>query len=424
MSLQNKRVKYDTRLIKDSTNRTGNTDENELQHYTESCYFVDDIDDINDDINDDIESSKNSTAKANITNKKRKGAAKKLTSFVWKYFKKGKDSNSATCYVIKEDGEKCGHYYNDGSTTSNLIHYLTTKHKIYKPESAKEPQLDIRVAIKKRKPKSETEYKQIWQNVTEFIIEDNQPLYVLQTLQRVRYPYTGEIIKELLNKIFADWAIASKLLTMTTDNGTHTLQLTIGKGLNLVKTLILQNSTYYAWDHLIELKRAIKFLPGQLKSDLNKDAQKDGEKLEKIMLSDNEWLLIEDLLNLLSVFEDVTKLLSADDLPDKEITILDSAEVTISDNENEVEIEVVDLTAVTGRCRKKIDITEPIQTKDIVSNIRKLLYNSMFSYWKDIHKVGMLAYMIYASPNPADSSEEIDKYLEINEECKEANPLE
>ncbi|GET01380.1 zinc finger BED domain-containing protein 1-like [Rhizophagus clarus] len=580
MSLQNKRVKYDARLIKDSTNRTGNTDENELQHYTGSRYF---------------------------------------------------------------NGEECGHYYNDGSTTSNLIHHLATKHKIYKPGSAEEakhlkeqPQLDIRVAIKKRKPKSKTEYKQIWQNVTEFIIEDNQPLYVLQSksfrklllsldehfeipcdksiklmigeafewskdqllellkvnctaasittdfwtskarhgyisvtcswishdwtlcktllaLQRVRYPHTSEIIKELLNKIFADWAIASKLLTIITNNGTHTLQLTIGKGLNLVKTLILRakrlidffnfspkqrerlqtaqeflgytqikhvigdvstrwNSTYCAWEHLIELKRAIKFLPGQLKSDLNKDAQKDGEKLKKIMLSDNEWLLIEDLLNLLSVFEDVTKLLSgakyctislmypaiaaliasikpgiqpsssnfelnfrenlADDLPDEKITILDSAEVTISDNKNEVEIEVIDLTAVTGHCRKKIDITEPIQTKDIVSNIRKLLYNSMFSYWKDIHKqsvrheaIGKLRDlyevvqndynisddtnqmilsaehtnstehhsnrvrksildMIYASPNPADSSEEIDKYLEINEEYKETNPLE
>ena len=40
-------------------------------------------------------------------------------------------------------------------------------------------QSDIRVAIRKRKPKSEMEYKQIWQNVTEFIIEDNQPLYIL-----------------------------------------------------------------------------------------------------------------------------------------------------------------------------------------------------------------------------------------------------
>lgn len=133
MSLQNKKAKYDARLIKDSTNRTGDTDENERQHYTGNRYFVDDIDDI-----DDIESSKNSITKASTTNKKRKRAAKEPTSFVWNYFKKGEDSNSATCHVIKEDGEECGHYYNDGSTTSNIIHHLATKHRIYKPGSAEE----------------------------------------------------------------------------------------------------------------------------------------------------------------------------------------------------------------------------------------------------------------------------------------------
>ena len=58
MSLQNKKAKYDARLIKDSTNETGNTDENERQHYTGNRYFVD-----IDDIDDDIESSKNSIKK-------------------------------------------------------------------------------------------------------------------------------------------------------------------------------------------------------------------------------------------------------------------------------------------------------------------------------------------------------------------------
>ena len=127
---------------------------------------------------------------------------------MWNYFKKGEDSNSAICHVIKEDGEECGHYYNDGSTTSNLIHHLATKHKIYKPGSAEEvillkcfiiilhkvpnyfififlniqarhlkeeqSQPDIRIAIKKRNLK-------VKQSITEFIIEDNQPLYVLQS---------------------------------------------------------------------------------------------------------------------------------------------------------------------------------------------------------------------------------------------------
>ena len=149
------------------------------------------------------------------------------------------------------------------------------------------------------------------------------------------------------------------------------------------------------------------------------------------MLSDDEWLLIENLLNLLSIFEDVTRLLSgakyctislmypaiaaliasiksgtqpsssnfelnfqddfAENLSEEEVTILDSAEITIADDENEVEIEVVDLTSGTGHGRKKINISEPMQTKDVLLNIRNLLYNSMFNYWKDIHKVRMLA---------------------------------
>ena len=112
-----------------------NTDNNEQRgQHAGGRYFIDNID----DIGDDIESSKNSITKANVMNKKRKRAAKEPTSFVWKYFKKEEDTISATCQVIKEDGKECGHYYNDGSTTSNLIHHLATKHRIYKPGSAEE----------------------------------------------------------------------------------------------------------------------------------------------------------------------------------------------------------------------------------------------------------------------------------------------
>ncbi|GBC37627.2 zinc finger BED domain-containing protein 4-like [Rhizophagus irregularis DAOM 181602=DAOM 197198] len=356
MSIQNKKAKYDARQTKAATNRVDSTIIDKQELYIEDHYL-------------------------------RKRVAKEPTSFVWKYFKKGENSSSATCHVIKEDGIECGHYYNDRSTTSNFIHHLATKHKIYKPGSAEEA----------------THLKE---NVTEFIIDDNQPFYILQSksfrklilsldehfeipcdksvkvmigeafkwsqeqllellkvdciaasittdfwtskarhgyigvtcswishdwtlresllaLQRVKYPHTGEVIKELLDKFFSDWKITSKLLTMTTDNGSnikkagrlmersisrlpctaHTLQLTVGKGLNLVRALVLRakrlinffnilpkqrerlhtaqeflrytsikhvigdvstrwNSTFYAWERLIELKRAIKFLPG------------------------------------------------------------------------------------------------------------------------------------------------------------------
>ena len=319
----------------------------------------------------------------------------------------------------------------------------------------------------------------------------------LLALRRVKYPHIGEIIKLLLDDILGEWKITKKSLTLTTDNGSnikkagrlmadsilhlpcaaHTLQLTVGKGLNLVKELVLRakrlvdffnvspkqrerlqtaqeflgyssikhvigdvstrwNSTYYAWERLIELKRAIKFLPGQLKSDLDKDAQKDGEKLEKIMLSDEEWSLIENLLDLLSGFEEVTRLLSGakyctislmypaisaiiatikpksnqdnasldfeldfddvvNDVPnDEEITILDNIEVTIADHEDEVEIEVIDLTSCTGRSRKKVNISGSMQTRNTISDIQNILYNSMFNYWKNTFKVGMIACLL------------------------------
>jgi hypothetical protein len=118
------------------------------------------------------------------------------------------------------------------------------------------------------------------------------------------------------------------------------------------------------------------------------------------MLSNNEWKLIKDLLNLLSRFEDITRLLSGVkyctislmysaiaalilsikpesqlspnfelDFQDNLTDILDSTEVTIADDKNEVEIEVIDLTSKTRCDRKKINISKPIETKDVLLNI-------------------------------------------------------
>ena len=78
----------------------------------------------------------------------------------------------------------------------------------------------------------------------------------LLALLRVKYPYTGEIIKSLLDDTLEEWKITKKSLILTTDNGSnagrlmvdsilhlpcaaHMLQLIVGKGLNLVKELVL-----------------------------------------------------------------------------------------------------------------------------------------------------------------------------------------
>ena len=92
------------------------------------------------------------------------------------------------------------------------------------------------------------------------------------------------------------------------------------------------------------------------------------------MLSDDKWLLIENLLDLLFGFEEVTRLLSSAKyytissiylailtliisikaIQVDQITILDNIKVIIDDNENEVKIEVIDLTSNTDHNKKKL----------------------------------------------------------------------
>ena len=87
---------------------------------------------------------------------------------------------------------------------------------------------------------------------------DWKPKEALLELKQVSYPDTGEIISQLLTDIFERWNIKNIIIVLTTDNGSnikkaaqimgnidrlpcaaHTLQLTVSKGLNIIKVLIL-----------------------------------------------------------------------------------------------------------------------------------------------------------------------------------------
>ncbi len=87
---------------------------------------------------------------------------------------------------------------------------------------------------------------------------DWQPKEALLVLQQVSYPHTGEVIAELLTEIFIKWNINKKIISLITDNASnikkavrlmktvdhlpytaHTLQLTVSKGLDVIKVLVL-----------------------------------------------------------------------------------------------------------------------------------------------------------------------------------------
>src|SRR6266540_6538975 len=66
------------------------------------------------------------------------------------------------------------------------------------------------------------------------------------------------------------------------------------------------NSTFYALSRLIELKHAIVYLPSRLVADKNIENNKDGRRLEKVMLSSREWEILSKIIEILTPFEELT----------------------------------------------------------------------------------------------------------------------
>jgi len=58
------------------------------------------------------------------------------------------------------------------------------------------------------------------------------------------------------------------------------------------------------------LKNALIYLPNKLQADQIKENAKDKLRLERIMLSKEEWEFMENLVNILKKFEEITRSLS------------------------------------------------------------------------------------------------------------------
>ncbi|CAJ0748405.1 19672_t:CDS:2 [Entrophospora sp. SA101] len=150
-----------------------------------------------------------------------------------------------------------------------------------------------------------------------FIATDFSVVDIMLDIKYVSAPHTAVVI--------ADSLYESRIVSIVTDNGanmiasiqllnqkpgcyaikylpcvSHTLQLAIRKGyteaLQLVQDVSTRwNSSYYAFDHLFFLC-----------TSTNREEKKDGNKLRKIMLSDEEWDLVDELITLLIPFEQAT----------------------------------------------------------------------------------------------------------------------
>ena len=188
------------------------------------------------------------------------------------------------------------------------------------------------------------------------------------------------------------------------------------------------NSSFYSWQRLLLLKRALTFLPSKLKADHVKENTNDGKRLERIMLTEGEWQLIENLVEFLKRFEEITRLLGGLkyvilllvyplifllknyikdmlEIYQKDSNYNENTNEILSDDNVQDEIleefeeipdsEVADIIAINEkRTKKNFNISTPIETKGLIVLFLEALDGSLKKYWSVPSNIGLLATLL------------------------------
>ncbi|GBC29861.2 zinc finger BED domain-containing protein 1-like [Rhizophagus irregularis DAOM 181602=DAOM 197198] len=235
----------------------------------------------------------------------------------------------------------------------------------------------------------------------------------------------------------------------------HTLQLAIGKGLASVEILVARarrlinffqyqkqverleqvqrklgykdilrciqdvstrwNSSYYAWDRLFFLKDAIIQLQTDLSTSTDREIKKDGNRLKKLLLNDDEWELLDQLVDLLMPFEEATREFSGNSyitlsrvIPTIKEMIFDLAtEVLLNSDDFSNEDTVFESEAVETQqtdfdddeiisniTKKKISIKNPLNTVGVLEKVKQNIYSALIFYWNIPNDLGLMAALL------------------------------
>ena len=187
------------------------------------------------------------------------------------------------------------------------------------------------------------------------------------------------------------------------------------------------NSSFYAWARLIKLKSYIQALLVELMNSSETDAKKDGKHLEEIMLTSNEWDLLQELISILGPFEEATQYLGGEKYVThsimhpiikeiKRLLLLPSTPTTspspsptptlstsstsitsptlreiLLEIENaddvfvmieEVEIHETANTKDNSQRKNKFDLNKPLETRNKLDEVKKNLYTAICHYWQ------------------------------------------
>ncbi|CAG8803503.1 30781_t:CDS:2, partial [Racocetra persica] len=113
-------------------------------------------------------------------------------------------------------------------------------------------------------------------------------------------------ISEILDTIMDEWEIQDKTFIITTNNGQNVKRANIKKVSEYLYAIAdcptRWNSSYLTWNRLLKLKNYINFLVTLLSTKSDSDTKKDLKYLKKILLYDDKWNTINDLVEILQPF--------------------------------------------------------------------------------------------------------------------------
>ncbi|CAG8750834.1 20207_t:CDS:2, partial [Cetraspora pellucida] len=294
----------------------------------------------------------------------------------------------------------------------------------------------------------------------------------------ITFPYichTANVIQEKLEEVIENWGLTRKVYSITTDNGAnmkvainkmsniiripcsaHTLQLVVGKGLMPVeqnerledaqKTLwILDNNVKVINRNILDYNKifnhsqtvvvymfycslkysidnpekmfhnAINIVLATLSVSSTSEARKDARRLKEIQLTDNEWDLMRDIVNILGPFFEVTELLGGSEyvtffyMIPSILGLMDKLDCSTDhlNESNNINFEMPDLVFDNnvgfvdaqkeeegGPKGKKIKINTPIDVTNMQHKIKNALYNALLHYWDFSDEELFLAYLL------------------------------
>ncbi|PKK60645.1 hypothetical protein RhiirC2_793030 [Rhizophagus irregularis] len=169
-----------------------------------------------------------------------------------------------------------------------------------------------------------------------------------------------------------------------------------------------ESSTYIVWERLIALKPYIDIVISSLNVNKDNNAKEDAKRLNKINLTNNEWDIIRDLLEILGPFAELTEILEGTKYATMSYiypgiiklksmfspTINSNLDLETNDDafENH-QFEEVDEDDEPD-ARRKIKINTPINTFGLLDNIKSNLYKALENYFEVIEKEALIAALL------------------------------